>query len=390
MLLSRSMSIAFVPGVLAAAVVTAVARRQDDLAGRLLNLCLLILTGAALAATWYAPNLQAVLDYLTGFGYGAQSRYYGSGASLLSWERLRSPFVHMTVEDLLVPLAALFLAGLVAVAATALLRVARAGDERRSTVKRLAASDALSLGIVIAAGYAALATSRNGGNGFTFPISALVPALAVLALRIDRRAAAPAVAVVALVTGFNVLANLNLSAGMSATRSVSVPGFGALPYANGVPKAVGTIREQVPGPESTFDDRDRGWLRADRALSARLIAMAGPYGELPVTAFASRNRVISSNSVGLATELRYHTNVPFTQLLAEPDDTAANYVRQLTDPELGQPTVLITMSSEAGDFDPQVTQRFAEAAARRIGFHRVGSMRLPDGRILRLWRHPRS
>jgi hypothetical protein len=209
-------------------------------------------------------------------------------------------------------------------------------------------------------------------------------------VRIHHRAAAPAVAVVALVTGFNLLANLNLSAGMSATRTVSVPGFGALPYANGVPKAVGTIREQVPGPESTFDDRDRGWLTADRALSARLIAMAGPYGELPVTAFASRNRVISSNSVGLAMELGYHTNVLFTQLLAEPDDTAANYVRQLTDPELGQPTVLITMSSEAGDFEPQVTQRIAEAAARRVGFHRVGSMRLPDGRILRLWRRPSS
>jgi hypothetical protein len=116
--------------------------------------------------------------------------------------------------------------------------------------------------------------------------------------------------------------------------------------------------------------------------------MAGPYGELPVTAFASRNRVISSNSVGLATELRYHTNVPFTQLLAEPDNTTANYVRQLTDPDLGQPSVLITMSSEAGDFEPQVTQRLAEAAARGLGFRRIGSMRLPDGRILRIWRRP--
>jgi hypothetical protein len=388
MLLSRSMSIAFVPGVLAAAVVTAVARRKDDLAGRLLNLSLLILTGAALAATWYARNLQTVLDYLTGFGYGAQSKYYGTGSSLLSWERLRSPFVHMTTEDFLVPLAALLLAGLVAAAAAAFRLVARAGGERDSTTKRLAASDALSLGIVIVAGYAALATSRNGGNGFTFPISALVPALAVLALRIHRRAAAPVVAIVALVAAFNLLANLNLSAGMSATRTVSVPGLGALPYANGVPKAVGTIREQVPGPEAEFVDRDRGWLRADRALSTRLIAMAGPYGELPVTAFASRNRVISSNSVGLATELRYHTNVPFTQLLAEPDDTTANYVRQLTDPDLGQPSVLITMSSEAGDFEPQVTQRLAEAAARRVGFRRIGSMRLPDGRILRIWRRP--
>src|SRR5262249_60111709 len=139
----------------------------------------------------------------------------------------------------------LLLVGLVTVAATALLRVARAEDERGSAVRRLAASDALSLGVVILAGYGALATSQNGGNGFTFPISALVPALAVLALRIHRRARAPAVAIVALVAGFNLLANLNLSAGLSANRTVSVPAFGALPWANGVPKAVGAIRGQV-------------------------------------------------------------------------------------------------------------------------------------------------
>jgi hypothetical protein len=386
MLLSRTMSISFVPGVLAAAVVCLLARRQgDDDVRRLINLGLLVLTGAAVAATWYVRNLPAVLDYLTSYGYGAQSKYYGTGESQFSWARLRSPFIHMTVEDLLLPLAALLILGLLTVAVTAVLRVIHTPD-RKAALKKLAASDALSVAIVIAAGYAALTTSQNGGNGFTFPIAVLIPALAVLALRLYPVAVVPAVAVVAVVAGFNVLANQNVSATMSRARWTSVPGFGALPYANGVPHAVGAIRAQVPGPEAHFDDRDRGWLSADRAVAQQVVEWTAPDGVLPVVAFASRNRAISTNSVQLASVFKYHLSIPFTQLNAEPDDSVANYARQLTDPEFGLPTVLITMNRNTEDFPPLVTQSLAETAARRVGFHRVRTMRLPDGRLLRFWR----
>jgi 4-amino-4-deoxy-L-arabinose transferase-like glycosyltransferase len=387
MLLSRSMSIAFVPGVLAAGAVCLLARRRDDLVRRLVNLGLLVLTGTALAATWYARNLDLVLEYLTSYGYGAQSKYYGTAGSLLSWGRLRSPAVHLAGEDLLLPLAVLMLAGLLALVAAAAQRVGGAED-RRAALGRLAASDAFSVGIVVVAGYAALTTSQNGGNGFTFPIAALIPSLAVLSIRLFPRAAAPAIAAVAVVSCLNIVSNLNLSSAASASRTVSVPGFGALPYANGVPKAVGTIREQVPGPEAEFVDRDKGWLAADRAMAAWLVALEGPNGELPVTGFASRNRLTNSNTVQLAAVLKYHLSIPFMQLNAEPRDSVPNYVHQLNDPALGLPTVLITMSSNAGDFDPLVTQALAEDAARRVGFRRYRSMRLPDGRILRIWRRP--
>ena len=92
MLLARTMTIAFVPGVLVAGVVAMVARAEGDLGRRLLNLGLLALTGAAVAATWYAQNMDSVLDYLTSYGYGEQSSNFGSGDTVLSWERLRSPF----------------------------------------------------------------------------------------------------------------------------------------------------------------------------------------------------------------------------------------------------------------------------------------------------------
>ena len=46
------------------------------------------------------------------------------------------------------------------------------------------------------------------------------------------------------------------------------------------------------------------------------------------------------------------------------------------------------MSRNDGDFPPLVTQAKAEAAARRVGFHRVWATTLPDGRRLRLWVRP--
>jgi len=43
------------------------------------------------------------------------------------------------------------------------------------------------------------------------------------------------------------------------------------------------------------------------------------------------------------------------------------------------------MSSNEGDFPPTVDQESVEIAARRLGFHLVRTMGLPDGRRLRIW-----
>jgi hypothetical protein len=116
-----------------------------------------------------------------------------------------------------------------------------------------------------------------------------------------------------------------------------------------------------------------------------LVPPDGSTLEPPVTAFASRNRAISSNSVGLASLLVHNRSIPFTQLQAEPTDTVANYERQLAGPDLGEPTVLVTMNRNDKDFDPLVTQSYAEAAARHLGFRRIRQLELPDGRLMRVW-----
>lgn len=382
MVLARTMAVAFVPGVLAAGLLTIVAREGIDVK-RILNLALTLLTSAAVAATWYVRNWDPVYEYLTDFGYGAQSAYYGDETSVFSWERWSTVAERVISDDLLVPFAALVFAGLLALAYVAVRRVHDAED-RRAAVVSLAASDAVAVGVVFAAGYVALTSSQNGGNGFTFPIAILLPPLAVLALRRFPVAAIPATVAVGAIALLNLAATSTIWDDVAKPRLIEVPGFGALPWIDGTPHALSAIRVQVPGPETRFDESDLGWTEADEELAELLVELRGPDDIPPITAFASRHRAISSNSVQLAALASFQRSIPFAQLNAEPRDAIDVYVEQLRMPEF-EPTVLVTMDRNTEDFPPLVTQPYAEAAAQRLGFEKVRATTLPDGRRMRVW-----
>lgn len=386
MLLARTMTVGFAPGVIAAAVLAGFLRADGDLPRRFVNLCLLLVSGAAVAATWYARNLQSVIDYLTGYGYGNQSKFYGPEHAPVSWARMRGVAERITVENLYLPLAILTLAALITIAVVVIKRLIPA-DTRRSVLKQLAASDAFSIALVFAAGYAALMSSQNVGDGFTLPLAVLLPALAVLALRRFPGATVPAVAILAVIAIVNLISTATIWPAASRARMVSIPGLHEeMPITNGVPIAVARTREQFPGPETTFDDRDREWVQADNRVAELLADFTGPNGEAPVMTFGSRSRILNTNTVQLASLLKYQRAYPLTQLLAEPNDTVRNYLRQLGDPKFGMPTVLFTMSRNTDDYTPLVTQEKAELAARKLGFRRQNrEVVLPDGRQLRVW-----
>jgi hypothetical protein len=382
MLLARTMAVAFVPGVLAAAALAILARGRDrrEPTRGFANLGLTLLATAAVAALWYWRNLEPVVEYLTDFGYGGKSAEFGAEHSLLSWVRWTAVGERMAGVDLLLPLAALVLAGLGAGLFAAARRVGRAGD-RRAALLQLAGTDAAAVGVVVAAAYLALTSSRNAGFGFTLPLSGLVLPLAAVGLRHFRAAARPALAALALIAAANLAASSDLWSDLSRDRQLTLPGLTSLSWLNGVNFALSDIRTQVPGPETRFDDRDRGWPRADRALATLLLAQEGP----PVVAFASRSHVLNTNTVQLAGLLAFQRTIPMAQLVADDGDSVRAYVRRMTDPRYGQPRILITMSSEAGDYVPHVTQAYAEAAARRLHFRLIHTMTLPDGRLLRVW-----
>jgi 4-amino-4-deoxy-L-arabinose transferase-like glycosyltransferase len=385
MLLARTMAVAFVPGILAAALLGMLATDRTDLGRRFLNFGLTVATGIAVAATWYIHNWKPVYDYLTSFGYGAQSAYYGVEHSVISWARFRGVAERMIYNDLLIPLTGLLLIALVVLVALAVRQVL-AADDRRQVVLELATSDAVAVAVVFVAGFSALMSSRNGGNGFTLPLSMLLPPLAVAALRPFRIAVAPVGAILTLIAALNLAATSNLWKDLSKPRLVSVPAFGYLPWVNGTPHTVEAIRVQDPGPADHFTERDHRWQEANDALATLLLEQIEAGVVSPVVTFASRNRAISGGSVEVACLLNHDNSILFAQLNAEPDDTVAVYRRQLSDPQFGLPGMLVTMSRNSGDFPPLVTQSRAEAAARALDFRRIRSMTLPDGRQLRVWR----
>lgn len=385
MLLSRTMAVAFVPGVLVAAALVALLRGRDDLRNRALNLGLLAVAGVAVSLIWYWKNFNPVKDYLTNYGYGTQSQYYGAEHAFISWYRVKDVADRMIITDLLAPMAVLLFAGLLAGAAILVRRLHRAED-RRAELLRILGSDAISVLVVFAAGFAALMSSRNGGDGFTFPLAILLPALAVLALRGVRRVIVVSVVVlVAAIAVLNVVAATDLSENASKQRTVQFPVFGYVPWVDGTPNAVDAIRVQVPGPEARFDAKDKGWQELDAKLADLLLEPIGSERTQPVVGMAARHRAMNTNSITLSSILRHHVGIPFVQLEAEPADTVANYVHEIRDSPAGELTALITTSSEVEDFPPTVTQTKAEAAARQLGFFVIRRFTMPDGRRLRVW-----
>lgn len=389
MMLSRTMAITYVPGILLAGVLPMFLREGGvSLGRRFVNLALLALAAVLVATTWYARNVGSVVDYLTSYGYGHQSQFYGAQHALLSWGRFRSVSEHMISEDLFLPLAAIGLIALIALGVAAALRL-RPEEGRKEALRRIASGDAFGVCVVFIIGYGALMSSRNGGDGFTIPLTVLLPAIGVVALRRFPRATVPAVAIVGVVAIFNVVSTASIWKWAAHGRYTSVPLLAEdLPITKGVPKAVFASRLQFPGSEYMFQRRDGLWLRADRRLSEIIAGLYGPDGEAPVVAFASRNRMLNSNTMQMASVQMYQRGVPLEQLEIEEEDenTVAHYREVLEGSEEAAPTALVTMSDEENDFDIAIEQKKAEAAARQVGFHRFASMNLPDGRTLWVWR----
>jgi len=383
MLLSRTMAVAFVPGVVVAALLGIAVNYRDELAQRLLNFGLAVLATILVASIWYWQNFGPVYDYLTEFGYGQQAQNYGAEASFISWARFKSVAEKIIQGDLLVPMSYLVVIGLLALAVAAVQSLRQAKD-RRAEALRILGSGPMALFIVAAAGFGALMSSQNGGNGFTFPVAVLLPTLAVVALRRYRVAIVPVTVLVVAVAAVNLLANSNISDSISEPRLVKVPAFGELPWISGEPHAVGNVRQQAPGPRTRFVAEDEGYVAVDVEMAKTLLDEIAPEGVPRLTAFASRNRVVSTNSIGLAGTVNFREGIPFTQLLAEPD-TVAHYEEQITGPDLGRPTAVVTTSTEAGDFEPLVTQAKVETALKNLNFHLARKVAMPDGRQLRIW-----
>ncbi len=403
MLLSRTMTVAFLPGIVLAAVLPVIARRS--LSG-LMRVVAALFVGAGVAATWYTHNFGNVYAYLTGAGYGSQVTQYGFGTS---WS-IFSPhdwylFVENMADGYFFAGEVLFLlAGWLACAVIVVRRcilVRPFGMRLRSLpgqVRMWSAGDpvVLSCAIVAVTGVAALMSTPNQGSAFMAPL--VVPLVIVAScgtttlLRsvFSHRSGilskiltlSAAIAVIALTTVSAALTFLP----MSDETIVSVPLFGGARLV--LWDSRGTLRnyeDADQAPKSVGPATGRAWLAASSFADDQIWQASKARGRPPLAVFAFTDEMINTNTVGLDSLMRHRSGIALAGINPLPGDTrTADYLDQMTaiDPLV---TVVATVTQGPDEVHPAVPTAAGIAYASSLHFHQFARYQLPDGQSLMLW-----
>jgi 4-amino-4-deoxy-L-arabinose transferase-like glycosyltransferase len=388
MVLARSMTIAFLPGFALAAVLP-LALSPVDRRRRTLNFALLCVSGGALAALWYAPNLFSVGDYLLHFGYGAESSAYGAAHSPISigyWTREAGGLV----DEIYLPLATVLAAGLLAAAISFALRGDRPRLSREALRTWLAGSTGLTL-VVVIEGYVALTSSRNQGTAFALP---WLPALVVLVVagvasirqRPLRLVLATCLAAVAL---FDVTMKSGLVPEVASPATADLPVLGQTTIADGRGIVEAEVEDSgylTNGPTEPMPELQREWLPFAERLSRWSFSYAERHGGEPFLASGFDDPLLSNTRIALGAELALSRQLPTLFLKPFPHgDSAASYRAQLQETHAN---LLITGERGPGTPGIVLTRSRVEAAARSLGFEQVREFTLPDGRRLTAWWRP--
>lgn len=388
MVLSRSMTIAFLPGFAIAAILP-LALSPVDRRRRLLNFALLCICGGALAALWYGPNLYSVGDYLLNFGYGAESSAYGAAHSPLSigyWTRELGGLV----DEIYLPLGASLVACLVAAVVSFALR----GDRKRPSWGEarawLVGGTALTL-IVVVEGYVALTSSRNQGTAFALPwLPALVVIVVAAVASIRQRPLRLAMAgLLAAVSLFNLTMKSGLVPQVASPVTADLPALGQTTIVDGrglVQIEVADAGYPTGGPTDQMPPLQRRWLPFAGQLARWSFQYAEHHGQQPALASGFDDPLLSNTRIALGSELALSR--PLATLFLKPfphGDSAASYRSQLQE---SHSNLLITGEHGPGTPGIRLTRPRVEAAARSLGFKPVRHFSLPDGRELTMWWRP--
>jgi hypothetical protein len=385
-LLSRTMTIAYIPGfALAAGAMLLV--EAPDLRLRVRNLAIAAGTAVLVAGPWYLRNVRSVYDYMIGSGYGEGATVFGRHYGIATWGYWTKE-LRLDLSYTWLPIAgALVLSFLTALAYF----VARQRGLPRPTRPRGARGVAvLSLVLVVLEGYLVLTTSRNEGTGFALPWIPTLVVLAVVAV-----ASVPVRGVRVTLASILVVLSLGGVASKSGwieplakVRAVAVPGFGSVKVTDGR----GIIQTEIAGGgydigtvTHPLPSIHRRWLPLARELDGWSLRRARQRGERLHLTLGLDDLILSNSRLVLAAQLWFHRWLPVYYLRPYPDgDTVAAYRHQLLSSE-PEPANALVIGDPSPVRNPNITRRKVEAAARSLGFMPVKSFRAPDGRTLWIW-----
>jgi 4-amino-4-deoxy-L-arabinose transferase-like glycosyltransferase len=382
-LLSRTMAVAFVPGFALAAGAQFLVRTPDRI--RLRNLALAVGTAALVAGPWYLVNARSVYDLYVGSGYGEGATPYGRHYPIASWGYWTKE-LRLDLSYTLLPLGAALLLCFGLALASFVLRRHRNRTGQPSTRWSPRAADVLALAIVVVEGYVVLTSSRNEGTAFALPWLPAVVVLAVTAAasvpaRTLRTALGGALVLVSLVA---VLSKSGFVPPLATVRDISIPGLGRV----GVTDGRGIIQREVQGDgydigpvTHPLPAMHREWLPLAHDVVGSALRRAGQRGEPLNLTLGLDDRIFGNSRLILAAQLWFHRYLSVDYLRASEGGTVASYRRQLLTPQ--PENALVT--GQPPPSGSSVDRAKVEAAARSLGFVRVKSFAMPDGRTIWLW-----
>ncbi len=326
---------------------------------------------------WYVPNAGSVSGYLVEAGYGSRSGLYGQSQPILSFS-FWTEELEVLARQLYLPLALALLLALLSGGAALVAR------PRLPRGPRCAALIALLL--VVLEGYAALTSSKNEGTAFALP---WLPALAVVAgaavagtpWRPLRHALVALLVAVSLV---DVTMKAGFPSPLTAVRLAQVPAVGTVPITDGtgiIQREVEAAGYPVGAPTEPLPSLHRRWLPFLREVTGLALRYARRRGVEPHVVVAVDDLLFNNTGIRLAGALWYRRYVQAGRLElsgADPGEYGSSLLQRGVN-------LLVTGESRADTPASRQARRAVEEAARSVGFRRLRSLRMPDGRLLWLW-----
>ncbi len=391
LLMSRTMTIAFVPALFAAIILlvlmAGISRR------RLLHVVLFTFAAVLVASTWYWHSGDAIWNYLTGYGYGDESATYGPRHEpdmVRFWTRTMVRLAQAIYLPLV--LVSMFASSLLAFAI--MKRHVRLHRGGRTTQASLA------LCIAFAMVWIALTSSRNAGTGFVAPL--VVPTIALIVIATakvpyHRSRVLLTVALVAIVP-FTLLSKASVWESISRERSFvalqteapSADGTRmvdtsiSIPITDGAGFNIGYEGSPTIDGLDTMPPQDRLWLDASRDLARAVDAISRERGRLPVVSMNARKPFLNYNTLRLSWNMEFGTSLLAGAI--DPRRDSIRYdLRALTDPAFGQPNMIIYSDRVRSDYPPHLDIGDLRAALDELGFEYERAMELPDGSTAHLY-----
>jgi hypothetical protein len=394
--LARTMTIAFLPGLLLGAVLH-IAAAPDRRLYRLALLAGASLVGLAVLALWLVPNFPYVSHYLFSFGYGSRALEYHR-CSECTADNAAGPAVFaawlttiqaMINGDIYLPDFLLLAAGGLAGLAWAGLNLNQRGF--KPLLQSIWMSPLLPVAVFAGAALMAINSSINKGSAFFAPV---MPALFLLAVSWIfqlsanpqyRKAITAGIAVFALLVG---LPFINLTSIWAQPTDTSLPVLQGVTVSDGRGtieryEAIGGFGNNQQALQPIDPAAGRQWLAVSASTGDTILHLMG---DRAVVSFGFRNHLYNVNTVNL--EMILHSGVAFAMNQIDPQvtgDSVAAYQHWLQHDAANTCVLLTSDKIVAGDFDPVVVRAFMTQAAVNAGYSPRSGWTLPDGEQITLW-----